>query len=130
MTAKDMWGDFQVEAVRTPVQILKEQASALGPKTKTLVVAEVDSVTEMDRFYHTLDLVVPTLDGYRYNLLRLHHTIEMYPLQLDFFGDSLLGQAVVSSEEELNLALQKALSAQKTKRIINSLLGQVTSIAS
>ena len=129
MADKDMWGDFELESIRTPVQILKEQAAALGPKTRNLVVAEVRSASELSKFYHTLQLVVPTLDGYRLNLLQLSHTIEMYPLDFEFFGDPSLAQKV-ASEEELNAALRRALSAPKTKRIISGILGQVISIAS
>ena len=133
MAANDMWGDFQVEAIRTPVQILREQASALGPKTRNLVVAEVDtsirrSYSYQDKaFVHRLTLVVTSLDDYRYLLLSLSHDIELYPVHVEFLADDF--KVDVTSEEKLNEVLQKVLSAPKTKNIISSLLGQV-SIAS
>ena len=134
MAVKDMWGDFQVEAIRTPVQILREQAAALGPKTRNLVVAEVDTNARAPRFsyeekafVHQLTLVVPSLDDYRYLLLSLTHDIELYPVRVESLANDV--QIDVASEEQLNEVLQKLLSAPKTKNIISSLLGQV-SIAS
>ena len=134
MAAKDMWGDFQVEAIRTPVQILREQAAALGPKTRNLVVAEVDTSArarsfglDEKAFVHQLTLVVPSLDDYRYLLLSLSHGIELYPVQVESFANDV--NMDVASEEKLNEVLQNVLSAPKTKNIISSLLGQV-SIAS
>ncbi len=134
MAAKDMWGDFQVEAIRTPVQILREQAAALGPKTRNLVVAEVNT-SARDRsfksrkkdFVHELTLVVPSLDDYRYLLFSLSHDVELYPVHVEYLANDV--EIDVASEEELNEVLQDVLSSPKTKNIISSLLGQV-SIAS
>ena len=135
MAAKDMWGDFQLEAIRTPVQILREQAAALGPKTRNLVIAEVNTSASSPRFdfeeklfTHQLKLVVPSLDDYRFSLLSLSHDIELYPVSFEYLANGV--KMDVASEEELNEVLQKFLSAPKTKRIISSLLGQVSSIAS
>lgn len=130
MPSQDMWGDFQVQSLRVPVQLLREQAAALGPRTKNLVVAEVSTSTRRDQFRHGLELVVPALDDYRYHLLSLIHDIHMYPLVLEYDGDSELSAVEVSSEDDLNRALQKALSSEKTKRIINNLIGQASALAS
>ena len=128
MAAKDMWGDFQIEAIRTPVQILREQAAALGPKTRNLVIAEVNTsarnVFEGKTFEHYLTLVVPSLDDYRYLLLSLSHNIELYPVRVESLANDV--QIDVASEEQLNEVLQKILSAPKTKNIISSLLGQIS----
>ncbi len=129
MADQDMWGDFRLEAVRTPVQVLKEQAAALGPKTKYLVVARVSTSTRHGDFYHELVLVVPALDDYQYDLLQLTHRIDLYPLELEHYSDKSLNQTV-NSELELNIALQRALSSEKTKRIIASLIGQASAMAS
>ena len=128
MAVKDFWGDFQLEAVRTPLQILREQAAALGPKTKNLVEAEVISSTTGILFQHRLNLVVPTLDGYRYHLLTLTHDLELFPAALRGPNDPM--SQSVASEDELNSALQKALSAEQTKQIISRLAVHASAMAS
>ena len=130
MPSQDMWGDFQVQSLRVPVQLLREQAAALGLRTRNLVVTEVSTSTRRDQFRYGLELVVPALDDYRYHLLSLIHDIHMYPLVLEYDGDSELSAVEVSSEDDLNRALQKALSSEKTKRIINNLIGQASALAS
>ena len=130
MPSQDMWGDFQVQPLRVPVQILREQAAALGPRTKNLVVAEVTTSTRGHQFRHGLELVVPALDDYRYHLLYLKHNIHMYPLVLEYDDDGELSATDISSEDELNQALHRALSSEKTKRIINNLIGQASALAS
>ena len=130
MPSQDMWGDFQVQSLRVPVQLLREQAAALGPRTQNLVVAEVSTSTHRDEFRHRLELVVPTLDDYRYHLLSLIHDIHLYPLVLDYDSDGRLSAGNISSEDELNQALHRALSSEKTKRILNSLIGQASVLAS
>lgn len=130
MPSQDMWGDFQVQSLRVPVQLLREQAAALGPRTKNLVVAEVSTSTRRDEFRHGLELVVPALDDYRYHLLSLAHDIHLYPLFLEYDGDVELSARNISSEDELNQALHRALSSEKTKRIINSLISQASVLAS
>lgn len=129
MAVQDFWGDFQLEAVRTPLQILREQAAALGPKTKNLVEAEVTSSTIGEKFQHRLNLVVPTFDGYRYQLLTLTHDLKLFPVFLYYPSEQALSQAV-ASEDELNFALQKALSAEQTKQIISRLVVHASAMAS
>ena len=129
MAVKDFWGEFQLETVRTPLQILREQAAALGPKTKNLVEAEVSSSSQGDKFQHRLDLVVPTFDGYRYHLLTLIHDIKLFPVTVYYPINEALSLQV-RSEDELNSALQKALSAEQTKQIISRLAVHASAMAS
>ena len=129
MAVQDLWGNLQLEAVRTPLVILREQAAALGPKTKNLVEAQVTTSTLTGKFRHRLELVVPTFDDYQYDLLTLTHDIELYPVRLDYPADIALTR-VVSSEDELNGALQKALSSTHTQQIISRLAGHASAMAS
>ena len=129
MAVQDLWGNFQLEAVRTPLVILREQAAALGPKTQNLVEAEVSTSTFRGEFRHRFELVVPTFDDYRYDLLTLTHDIEIYPLHLEYPADTELSR-VVSSEDELKEALQKALSSTHTQQIISRLAGHASAMKS
>src|SRR5579863_7944791 len=76
----DFWGEIVAVDVRTPVAILREQAAALGTKTKNLVEATVYTESYRGAFRHLFNLVVPGLDNYTYNLLTIEHGISLYPV--------------------------------------------------
>src|SRR5229473_2311676 len=80
MNNVDLWGDLIAEPVRTPVTILKEQATLLGSKTNQMVLAEVKTEVEEGEFVHAFELVVPFLEYYRYRLFTVQHSITLYPV--------------------------------------------------
>ena len=57
----DLWGEIEATQIRTPLVILREQAALLGAKTQNLVEASVNTFVSEGSFYHSLDLVVPSL---------------------------------------------------------------------
>jgi hypothetical protein len=78
----DLWGDLEVAPIRTPVAILKEQAAVLGQKTRNVVEARVEtSLTYNSHFVHSFSLVVPALDNYEYQLFKVQHAIDLYPVE-------------------------------------------------
>jgi hypothetical protein len=122
-TQTDLWGDLGAPAnVRTPVAILREQAALLGQKTQNIVEAKVESEVESGQFYHSFNLVVPSLDNYTYQLFRIRHWPDLYPVyalkpayqQLD-------------GEEEFMAWLRERLSSNDTKRLISNLMAQASS---
>jgi hypothetical protein len=127
----DLWGEIAPAAVRTPLAILREQAALLGPKTKNLVEATV--TTRRDRFQgesigefvHHFNLVVPSLDGYTYELFHVTHGVNLYPVIIPG-GGPMLARPLKSEEEFLGW-LRQELSSPNTKRIISNLLAQATS---
>lgn len=81
MNEIDLWPEINIEAHKDePIKILKDQAEILGKKTKNLIIGEVVTNTESGVIYHTLYLVAPILDNYRYSLLKIAHTSMQYPL--------------------------------------------------
>ena len=98
----DLWPDVvDVTSVVPPVIVLKEQASLLGERTKGLVRAEVESTEQAAEqiekylddvlpvesrvvYSHTLYLVAPALDNYRYSLLSVTHDFLPYPCDARF----------------------------------------------
>src|SRR5881296_859505 len=82
-TNVDLWGEIQPPDVRTPVSILREQAALLGQKTKNLVEASVETTSSGGTFYHTFKLVAPALDNYTYQLFRIRHGIQLYPVYVE-----------------------------------------------
>lgn len=128
-----------VETQRTPLALLREQATLLGEKTKNLVEAKVTTDTEplwayfregvssfknpdlSNRcFVQTFKLVSTALGNYTYELFRLVHPIEGYPLKV-FFQDS---EQLVKSEEELIDVLKAIFANEKTRRVIQAMIAQ------
>src|SRR5438067_362556 len=119
MAAKtDYWGEITKSEVRAPVTILREQAALLGTKTRYLVEAHVETVKYGTSFMHKFNLVVPALDGYTYELFKVSHGIEIYPVRVSTLDVEL------QNEAEFLAWLGNALSSDETKRIIANLLAQ------
>jgi hypothetical protein len=117
----DLWGDIAPSAVRTPASILREQASLLGAKTKNTIEGQVETWTSGSKFYHSFNLVVPALDNYSYELFKISHEVNLYPVHVGF-------PLIEAKNEEafVNWLAQK-LSSAETKSIIGNLLAQANS---
>lgn len=122
MSAKtDLWGEIVATKTRTPVAILREQASLLGEKTAFAIEAKVESAASDRGFIHRFVLVVPALDQYEYELFSISHGIELYPVQ------ELANYKTMETEEQFKEWLHRQLSDSRTVRIIGNLLAQVNS---
>lgn len=103
--------------LRTPVTILREQASLLGSKTQNIVLADVNSSGMEHHFY----LVAPALKNYKYLLFTVVHDIGLYPLR---FNQSPLGQVNAKSEDEFLKKLTEIFAHPTTKQVIEALIAQ------
>lgn len=121
-THADLWGEISPNVVRTPVSILREQASLLGVKTGNLIEGKVESRVAGSLLNHSFNLVVPALDNYSYELFQISHGVNLYPVHVGF-------QYVVDLENEEAFVkwLAQKLSSAETKRIIGNLLAQANS---
>src|SRR5579872_4943098 len=85
----DLWPKeiVDTEATVTPFTILKQQAAALGRRTKGLVDARVVRRTDDEGdFAYSFNLVAPTLN-YSYSLFNAwHEPITLYPVHCTFLG--------------------------------------------
>jgi hypothetical protein len=117
----DLWGDIAPSAVRTPASILREQGSLLGAKTNHLIEGQVETQISGRTFYHSFNLVVPALENYSYELFKIYHGVNIYPVQV---GPPIDGLA---NEEAFVTWLGQKLSSPETKRIIGNLLAQANS---
>ena len=159
---RDLWPDsIGVDAVAPPVVILREQAPLLGERTHGIVRAEVESTQQssdkIDDYLedvlppearvvhsHTLYLVAPALDNYRYSLLSVQYDFAPYPCQVRFhpnpddlfatlvrigplgaFDYDVKAQMMIKSQHEFAEWLQFALRRQETVRIIQALVHRV-----
>ena len=133
----DLWAeDIVIETFRTPVAILREQASLLGQKTQNLVLAEVDSSLGSN-FQHRFNITAPALGSYSYRLFTVSHPMDLYPLNVDldsdicyelglFFKPAPVKRISIEDEAEFLKLLDRILKAERTKYIIRTLLSQIS----
>jgi hypothetical protein len=90
MTQIDLWPDtLSFEKLNAPVNLLREQASLLGQKTKNLLQAEVKQIkSESGSFSYSFLLAAPSLN-YQYKLFEIHHGISLYPVVVVVESDIL-----------------------------------------
>jgi len=134
----DLWPDDITTntILKAPVTILKEQGVLLGRKTSNLVEGEVIKAfsDSEDHFYYTFYLVGPAL-GYRYRLLVVSHSINMYPLDIIMDGKDVLGELpaemkgehnklVADSEEKFMEILKAIFATRKVRRVIEAIIAQ------
>ncbi|WP_446009506.1 hypothetical protein [Candidatus Electrothrix sp.] len=125
MATVDLWGELpDVEKIKTPFVILKEQAELLTEKTDGLLVGEVEQLKTAGEFECTLDIVAPTLNNYHYTLIYLHYDMTLYPLNLSSGENPSVS---CSDEDEFKKELGKIFKSQETQNIISKLLAHVRS---
>jgi hypothetical protein len=127
----DLWPDFApAEGEVPPITILKEQASLLGLKLRNLIEADVETgTTDYQRFLrHTLFLIAPVLNFYRYKLLDVEHlATQMYPVTIKVSLDDAANthtEIKAENESEFKDALKEVFASAQTKRVIENLLAQ------
>ena len=127
MPTKSLWGPLPAtEGIRTPTQVLKEQATALANMTGSVLQGEVNVTQNRGVFELDLNIVVPALDNYRYLVARATHRLDLYPVTL-MPGWELYNQRVTvecPDEGAFEAALGEILSSEKVRRVLTSLLAQ------
>jgi hypothetical protein len=147
----DLWpadlGD--VTTSKSPVTILKEQASILGTRTKNIVKAYIKRISPdnlqltrhtvsakresyyTDPFHYGFYLQGPALDNYTYRLFDLSFGVDRYPARFmvdDEIANELNANPneglVAGNEEEFLQALATVLGSQKTRKVIHAILSQ------
>lgn len=119
---ESMWPDEIVvsdDVGSAPVTHLRRQAALLGDHTHNIVQAEVETVSFGGEFISVLKLVAPCLDGVRYELLRVTHGVECYPVRVDVVGRS---QAEVQTEDDFLKFLADVLASNKAKNAVAVLM--------
>ena len=138
LRTKDLWPDFAPsEGEVPPITILREQAAVLGLKLRNLIEADVETgTTDYQRFLrHSLFLVAPALDFYRYKLLEVEHSAtHMYPATIKQSMDDPASprgtfETTAQDEGEFRDALKAVFGSEKTKKVIENLLAQSLAVS-
>ena len=133
MLTQDYWGNFQVNDEQlTPIQILKEQASALNERIGQHIKASVYTSPPLDltrRFRSTLAVRVPSLNRYSLDIVTISYPLgEYYPLVLSddlADGEEALAEVPCESEQIFRNELHRILSSKRTTYTLSSLLSLV-----
>src|SRR2546428_606499 len=125
MVRKNLWGDLPpTDDIRTPKQILKEQAVALSDMTKSMLYGDVGVQNTRDQFLLTLRIVAPALENYTYDILSVLHPLEVYPLKVWPSWSSSANAKECVNAESFETALTEILQADRTRRVVAALLAQ------
>jgi hypothetical protein len=151
----DLWpSDLATSTTRSPLTLLREQASLLGLKTRNIVKAGVRRYQAVppppaggfvatakpaqrydEPFQYAFFLEAPALDNYTYRLFSAAYNVNLYPVRLSVDQDIALDlhvsdgdDLIAASEEDFKQLLSKILGSQKTRKVINALLSQSTDL--
>jgi hypothetical protein len=155
----DLWpDDIGDNFPRSPVTVLREQASALGQRTKNIVEADVamfdiEFSNQNQFFKYVFIIIAPALGKYKYNLFYISHNIQLYPVEFDLDTDifneviAIEGmpnkkassdddnpfyipetKVTAETEEDFLRILKIILNSKKTRNIVSALLSQSVGI--
>jgi hypothetical protein len=144
----DLWpNELSTVDQRSPLTILKEQASLLGEKTQNIVIAVLENfirggplTKRIYPFKYKFVLTCPALGNYRFRLFSSGYDIYMYPVCFDLDSDVAQeirekthiepgknGSFQASNEEEFIEILKRIFSSRKAVQVIRALLSQAKS---
>ena len=96
--SRNLWPTIEQTITRTPLSILREQATYLGEQTANIILGEVKSqqITSTYEVGHYFYIVAPALGNYRYLLMHItHDAMLIYPLEIYF--DALKNKNLANS---------------------------------
>ena len=125
--------NFGEGEIVTPFEVLAKQAAAFSQKTKGILTAEVkhqiylyaDMIEDKDNnnvFYDDFYIIAPSLEGYRYSLLRIGQDNTTYPAQIWDYPRGFKKE--VTNSTELFAELTNIFNSDETRQIIQSLINQ------
>ena len=126
MAARNPWQKLKDEAlkVRTPTQVLEQQAEFLKDATGGVIRGQVDvDAVGAGRSRIKFAVYVPTLNNYSVGLLEVVHPASQYPARLN--SDWVKTQAAAyGNHEELETAVVECLETPELQKLIIGLFAQ------
>jgi len=132
---ESLWPDeiANSEQVRSPVQILKEQASLLGKMTKNILLGEIQAVpVGQPNSAYAFNILAPSLRNYRYSLFTINYNIlNIYPIYIalddeifkEIYSYKSKNEAIkIDYENEFLTILKNIFRSRKAKQILTSLM--------
>lgn len=120
--ANSLWKLPEVQDVKVPILLMREQASELARLTGGLLRAHVNTQKLGDELYLGFAIRVPTLDDYTVELFTYEQPMQIYPGVLE---SRLHNQRIqISDYETFTAALQHMLSSDETQKVLSALLAQ------
>ncbi len=113
--------------IRTPIAILREQATLLTNLTKGILKGEIETTQSNDNLLIKLYIVVSGLKNYRYLILQYIQPITLYPGTLIWAAKSSGYQT--ANEDQFLDSLKTILSSTETQSVITGLLAQARETA-
>jgi hypothetical protein len=119
---ENMWKIPNVDNIRTPASILREQADYLTSETNGLLHGRTLSSGSGDRIVIGLHIVAPALN-YTITLVTYGQKItEMYP---GYLSSELTGKTTdVRNEEQFIEQLRSILSSRNVEKVLTNLMAQ------
>lgn len=134
----DLWGDLpDISKFKLPEDVLNQQANLLSQKTRGVLVGEVrriESKRHPGEFYGSsdnydiewsLEIRVPRMDNYTFQLLIVRHDVHLYPAHVLSTASGWESTACQNTGE-LREVLRSILRHDDMRTIIGSLLAQGT----
>ena len=125
---ESLWGEIPSGANidRTPLTLLKEQASLLGKATNNLLVGDVSSssASSDQQFRADFFIVAPTLNEYRYHVLHITYPLGFYPVTIKDEG-AVGPRKTVQNEEELKAIVAKILKSRNVRDVVQRLINHI-----
>lgn len=116
---EDLWPrDFGTSNVTPPITILKQQATVLGQRMQNILQGEVSSEqVDDDTIYYNFYIVSSALGNYRYKLFWVSQHIDaLYPVWMSG------SEQPIEDEAALRTALMDIFGAEKTRKVVQSLM--------
>jgi len=131
-----LWPDDLVatQDLNVPVHVLREQAAELTRLTDGKIVGFVSTYPVNETFVHSFSLQCPALDDYSFKLFDVQHPLDAYPVSIivpnerNLPGMPAYREIECFDEKQFEAELRTVLSSHRVKKVINSLLSQVSDI--
>jgi hypothetical protein len=118
-------------SVKPPIAVLKELAQELAQKTQGLLVGKVEQSNLSNEFSLEFYITAPSLNNYSYEVFRINHDLDFYPLELTITATRLPNRSYavekVKNQEKFEEKLKIIFSSPEVKKVINGLLAQIKS---
>jgi hypothetical protein len=124
-----LWNIPDISNLRTPITIIKEQATALSEATGGLLRGDVTTSRSAhdETLFLTLSVIVPALNNYKYNILTYWQPVRLFPGDLHYSAENKVYR--ISNEKEFDERLKSILGSEEVGAVIGALIAQARDLS-